>query len=187
MGRACREISAEWGAQRIKGLSVAKALAHALASPFRNSADTAQKQHRNQSHRAISLSQIRTRSNVGGSGTASAERGGQIHLRHRIVGVERDGAHVTAVNVLDEADRIGPTGCLATISFRRCRSATSSHSFNRRTIAKSRRIAERLPYRDFMTVGLLLRRMNSGSTTGGDRRSPTACRRTIGFTSKSRT
>src|ERR1700731_924405 len=42
-GVSCAEISAEWGAQRIKGLSVAKVIAHALASPFRNSSDAAQK------------------------------------------------------------------------------------------------------------------------------------------------
>ncbi|MDB6085636.1 MAG: UDP-galactopyranose mutase [Gammaproteobacteria bacterium] len=39
-GVPCEEISAEWGAQRIKGLSVTKAVAHSIASPFRNSADT---------------------------------------------------------------------------------------------------------------------------------------------------
>ena len=33
-GVPCSEISAEWGAQRIKGLSVAKALANAIAARF---------------------------------------------------------------------------------------------------------------------------------------------------------
>ena len=42
-GVPCEEISAEWGAQRIKGLSVTKAIAHAFKAPFRSSADTAQK------------------------------------------------------------------------------------------------------------------------------------------------
>ncbi len=36
-GVPCGEISAEWGAQRIKGLSITKALAHAVTSPFRSS------------------------------------------------------------------------------------------------------------------------------------------------------
>ena len=36
-GVPCNEISAEWGAQRIKGLSVVKAIAHALTKPFRAS------------------------------------------------------------------------------------------------------------------------------------------------------
>jgi len=34
-GVACSEISAEWGAQRIKGLSISKALLHAVARPSR--------------------------------------------------------------------------------------------------------------------------------------------------------
>ena len=34
-GVPCAEISAEWGAQRIKGLSISKALGHALMRPFR--------------------------------------------------------------------------------------------------------------------------------------------------------
>src|SRR6266403_1247130 len=42
-GVPCEEISAEWGAQRIKGLSVAKVIANALAIPFRDSSDAAQK------------------------------------------------------------------------------------------------------------------------------------------------
>ena len=42
-GVPCQEISAEWGAQRIKGLSVTKAIAHALTSRFRSPADTSQK------------------------------------------------------------------------------------------------------------------------------------------------
>src|SRR5258707_921166 len=42
-GVPCEEISAEWGAQRIRGLSVAKAIAHALTGPFRGSSDAAQK------------------------------------------------------------------------------------------------------------------------------------------------
>src|SRR5579871_1065001 len=41
-GVPCSEISAEWGAQRIKGLSISRALGHALMKPFR-SRDTAQK------------------------------------------------------------------------------------------------------------------------------------------------
>ena len=124
-GVPCREISAEWGAQRIKGLSVTKALAHALARPFRNSADTAQKQTETSLIERFLYPKF-------GPGQMWEEvarqveaRGGRIHLRHRIVGIEHDGFDVTAVNVLDEAtDRCG--GLLATISFPPCRSAISS-------------------------------------------------------------
>ena len=42
-GVPCAEISAEWGAQRIKGLSVNKAIAHALAAPLHSATDTSQR------------------------------------------------------------------------------------------------------------------------------------------------
>src|SRR6267154_2935721 len=42
-GVPCAQISAEWGAQRIKGLSIGKAIQHALARPFRRGADAGQK------------------------------------------------------------------------------------------------------------------------------------------------
>ena len=37
-GVPCSQISAEWGAQRIKGLSISKAIGHALSKPFRRAA-----------------------------------------------------------------------------------------------------------------------------------------------------
>src|SRR5260221_7598315 len=42
-GVPCTEISAEWGAQRIKGLSVANAIGHALGSRMKRVSGAAQK------------------------------------------------------------------------------------------------------------------------------------------------
>ncbi len=42
-GVPCNQISAEWGAQRIKGLSVLKTLAHAIKKTLRTSGDVAQR------------------------------------------------------------------------------------------------------------------------------------------------
>ena len=44
------QISAEWGAQRIKGLSVSKIISHFIMSKFRPAADVARKVRR---HRSI--------------------------------------------------------------------------------------------------------------------------------------
>ncbi len=100
----CTEISAEWGAQRIKGLSVAKAIAHALTSPLRNSADAAQKGTETSSDRAIPLSQIRARPDVGGSGPARDRTGGNDPLaaargRHW----SAPPTEIVGVDVFDEA------------------------------------------------------------------------------------
>ena len=42
-GVPCQEISAEWGAQRIKGLSIGKAIRHAIGKLFSRASDVGQK------------------------------------------------------------------------------------------------------------------------------------------------
>ena len=111
-GVSCEEISAEWGAQRIKGLSVSKAIAHALKAPFRSSADTAQKGHRDQPHRALSVSEARSGQMWEEVARRMPQRGGDVHLDHRVVGIERTDLRVTAVQVRDERDWFGPQGAL---------------------------------------------------------------------------
>ena len=110
MGSALREISAEWGAQRIKGLSVTKAIAHALKAPFRGSADTAQKGMETSLIERFLYPKL-------GPGQMWEEvarrvtlRGGAIHLGHRIIGIERTDLNITAVEVRDES-----TGSVRTI------------------------------------------------------------------------
>src|ERR1700742_1112745 len=101
-GVPCTEISAEWGAQRIKGLSVAKALWHAVSKPFKTGSDTAQK------GTATSLIErfLYPRLGPGQMWEVAAERivaaGGTICLRHRVVEIQRTGTRVDSVDVRDE-------------------------------------------------------------------------------------
>jgi protoporphyrinogen oxidase len=162
-GVPCREISAEWGVQRIKGLSITKAIAHAVASSLRSSAgsDTSQK------HTETSLIERFLYPKFGPGqmweevARQIAVRGGEIHLRHRIVGVEREGFRVTAVQVRDEGTgvvRLVP--CDHFISTMPVCELTALLKSEDSQVAK---VAQGLPYRDFMTVGLLLRRMKTAS------------------------
>jgi protoporphyrinogen oxidase len=102
-GVPCRDISAEWGAQRIKGLSVAKAIAHALGRPFRDSSDAAQKTTE------ISLIERFLYPKLGPGqmweevARRVAELGGTIHLRQRVVSMEHAAGKVVSVDVFDEA------------------------------------------------------------------------------------
>jgi protoporphyrinogen oxidase len=156
-GVPCAEISAEWGAQRIKGLSVRKAIAHALAVPFRSRADTAQRR----TETSLIERFLYPKHGPGQLWEAVARRvaqhGGQIHLRHRVVGTERDGFRVTAVHARDEV-----TGDVRRVA---CDFLLSTLPVSELTAMLNpaddevNRIAARLPYRDFMTVGLLVRKM----------------------------
>ena len=160
-GVPCSEISAEWGAQRIRGLSVAKACAHALAAPFRSSTNTSQRR----TETSLIERFLYPKFGPGQMWEEVARRvcklGGHIHLKHRIVGLERDGVAVTAVNVFDET-----TGLLQRVPCGYFISTMPVHDLIgllRPEDALVQRIADDLPYRDFMTVGLLLERMNPGT------------------------
>jgi protoporphyrinogen oxidase len=158
-GVPCQEISAEWGAQRIKGLSVRKALAHALAAPFRNSADTSQKRIETSLIERFLYPKLGPGQMWDEVARRVRERGGQILLRHRIVGVESDGTNVTAVDVSDELTRsVRRVCCDHFISTMPVRDLIS---LLRPADRQVQRIADRLPYRDFITAGLLLHRMNA--------------------------
>src|SRR5260370_36190825 len=103
-GVPCGDISAEWGVQRIKGLSITKAIAHAVASSLRNSAgsDTSQKRTETSLIERFLYPKFGPGQMWEEVARQVALRGGEIHLRHRVVGIERKGFHVTAANVRDE-------------------------------------------------------------------------------------
>jgi protoporphyrinogen oxidase len=158
-GVSCDRISAEWGAQRIKGLSISKAVGHALLKPFRSSAD--------QDQRRIETSLIerflypklgpgQMWEEVAGR---VAKLGGAIHLRHRIVGIEHADGKVLSVDVADiTTGAVRRVPCDYFLSTMPVRDLIAMLKPEQTTIA---RVAAELPYRDFMTAGLLLRGMRT--------------------------
>jgi protoporphyrinogen oxidase len=163
-GVPCEEIAAEWGAQRIKGLSVTKAVAHALTRPFRSSADTAQKR----TETSLIERFLYPKLGPGQMWEEVARQiglcGGAIHLRHRIVEIERNGSTIAAVTVRDETSgacrRVSCDYLISTMPIRDLTAMLQPDD------AEVIRVADRLPYRDFMTVGLLVKRMKTTAVRG---------------------
>jgi len=156
-GVPCTEISAEWGAQRIKGLSVTKALRHALSKPFRSSVDTAQKG----TETSLIERFLYPKLGPGQMWEEAAQRivasGGTVLLRHRVVGLQRSGMGVTAVDVRDETTgEVRRIACDYLVSTMPVKDLTGLLQPEDRRITA---IATALPYRDFMTAGLLVKRM----------------------------
>jgi protoporphyrinogen oxidase len=84
-------------------------------------------------------------------------QGGMIHLAHRVVGIEHTGPAVTAVKVRDDrAASVRTVPCDHLISTMPVQELVAL--LNPADAAISC-IADGLPYRDFLTVGLLLRKM----------------------------
>jgi protoporphyrinogen oxidase len=156
-GVPCSEISAEWGAQRIKGLSISKALWHAVAKPFRTGADTAQKS----TETSLIERFLYPRLGPGQMWEAAAGRvvsgGGQLHLRHRVTGIHRAGTRVESVEVRDEDSgevrRIACDYFISTMPIKELTGLLQPEDVGISAIASA------LPYRDFMTAGVLVKRM----------------------------
>jgi protoporphyrinogen oxidase len=161
-GVPCTDISAEWGAQRIKGLSVAKAVAHALTSPFRNSSDAAQKG----TETSLIERFLYPKFGPGQMWEEVARRvttlGGAIHLRQRVVGVERAAGEIVSVDVFDETARA--VRCIPCDYFISTMPVKDLVAMLKPDEAHIAQIAADLPYRSLMTAGLLLRSMRGRST-----------------------
>jgi len=156
-GVPCSEISAEWGAQRIKGLSISKAIAHALAKPFRASGDTSQKDVQTSLIERFLYPRLGPGQMWEEVASQVSAAGGEVHLRHRVIGIRRDGSRIEAIDVRDETSGVVRTiRCDYLVSTMPVKDLTALLRAEDTEVA---RIATALPYRDFMTAGLLARRM----------------------------
>lgn len=155
-GVPCNAISAEWGAQRIKGLSISRAVAHAIVKPFRKADATQQSTETSLIERFMY-----PKYGPGQLWEVCAERvrraGGEIHFNQKVAGIEWDGSNITCVHAeapsgstfehkgdyfistMPVQDLVGSMGC-----------DVPEHV---------QEVAKGLVYRDFITVGLLVRRL----------------------------
>ena len=168
-GVPCAQISAEWGAQRIKGLSITKALVHSLTKSFGKTDSSGQKNTETSLIEHFLYPRLGPGQMWEEVARQVTERGGTIHLQHRVIGLERKHDTIKAVHVQDPAGAVRRVPCDHFVSTMPVNELVACLQPESEDIA---RIANALPYRDFMTVGLLVRSMNSlgqaiGSSANG--------------------
>ncbi len=168
-GTPCEQISAEWGAQRIKGLSLTTAVRHFLKKAFsgksRIAGDVAQK----------------------GTDTSLIERfmypkfgpgqlwehvadeivrlGGEIHMGLKVTAIECSGKRVVGVEATNDAGettRFDGDYFFSTMPMRDLVRAIDAP-----VPLNVREVSEGLEYRDFVTVGLLCDRLKVHEPDGG--------------------
>ena len=156
-GVPCSQISAEWGAQRIKGLSIGKALLHAALSPLRRVSDTRQKGTETSLIERFLYPKLgpgQMWEEVAGRVMAA---GGEVRMTHRVVALHRTGRRITAVDVRDETSgTVSRIDCDYVVSTMPVRDLVGLLQPDDPDVTRT---AAALPYRDFMTAGLLVRRM----------------------------
>jgi protoporphyrinogen oxidase len=162
-GVPCNEISAEWGAQRIKGLSLKGVVMHFLKKTFgrKPSGDIAQKQ----TETSLIEKFLYPKFGPGQLWEHAADlvrtAGGEIHFGIQINRINVDGKKIVSVEGINDAgEQVTLAGdyFLSTMPVRdlvRAISATSPAQVP----AEVTDVSEGLMYRDFITVGLLASRL----------------------------
>ena len=165
-GVRCSEISAEWGAQRIKGLSLTTAIGHFLRRTFSTrprGTDLAQK------HTETSLIEqfLYPKHGPGQLWEHVADlvrqQGGEVLTSWRVDRIETDGAHrilaVAAQNKAGERRRFEADYCFSTMPVTELIRAIKEANPAQPVPANVQEVASGLMYRDFITVGLLVDRL----------------------------
>ena len=163
-GVPCREISAEWGAQRIKGLSLSGAMRNAVAKVFARDQSLAQKGTETSLIERFLYPKF-------GPGQLwelverrICEAGGEVRRGHRVTGVQVVGGRVAAVDVAGpdgRAERLTADFCFSTMAISELVEAMGDV-----VPAGVREVSRGLMYRSFITAGVLLRRL--APLPGGD-------------------
>ena len=162
-GRPCKEIRPEWGAQRIKGLSISKAIFHAIKSIFKKDDSIHQKNTETSLIEQFMYPKF-------GPGQLWEElarkieaKGGKIYLECKVTGITSNQNEITSVTVHDiKSGENRKEKANYFFSTMPVKDLINSMNDVPKEVAK---IANGLIYRDFITVGLLLKELKIKNLT----------------------
>lgn len=147
-GAPCSQISAEWGAQRIKGLSVIEAIKHALRKGEATKTSLIERFLYPRLGPGQLWQEVARR---------VTEGGGEIRFCRQVVGMRHAGGRVTAVlatTAAGETEEIAAAQFISTMPVKDL--VVGMQPPAPTDVCET---AAALPYRDFITVGLLVSRM----------------------------
>ena len=163
-GVPCHEIKPEWGAQRIKGLSITRAVIHAVTSLVRRDQSLEQKGTETSLIERFLYPKLGPGQLWEEVARQVKEMGGEIHHHKLCVGVESHGQGVRAATfkdtTTDETSRFEGDYFFSTMPIK-----DLIASMGAGVPAPVQRVASGLMYRDFVTVGLLVKKMKVKNTT----------------------
>lgn len=165
-GTPCSQISAAWGAQRIKGLSVAKTVSHFIKSRFGKGDDADQKN----TETSLIERFVYPKYGPGQMWEEVARRvrelGGEILVGYDAHEILTEGFRIRAVRAKNE--RSGELRLFeGDYFFSTMPIKELVRKIDQRVPDEIRLISEGLVYRDFITVGLLLKELKIKESNGG--------------------
>lgn len=164
-GTSCKKISAEWSIQRVKGLSIAKVIAYALKKNiFLNDPSVSQK------GMEISLIERFLYPKFGPGhlweevSRIVKDKAGEIYLNHKVIGIEHKDNKILGLKVKNAL-----TNQILTVAgdyfFSTMSVKDLIQCLGKGIPEEVQQIAQGLMYRDFIIVGLLLKRLKIKNDT----------------------
>lgn len=168
-GISCSKISAAWGAQRVKGLSIMKVLLHAAKKFLGPVTDIRQKHTETSLVEQFMYPKQGTGSMWAEVARRIKEKGGEIYLNQEVERLSTSGTNITSVDILDSL-----SGEKKTLSGDYFFSTMPIKELVRKLDAAVpvdvREISEGLVYRDFIEVGMLVKELKVSDETAGGRK-----------------
>ena len=163
-GVPCKEITADWGSQRIKGLSITNAVIHAFKEIFTQDKSISQKNVETSLIGQFMYPKYGPGQLWEKVAELITDKGAEIHHGQEVVGIEASGDLITAIKVRDEKTdqlkRIEGDYFFSTMPVK-----DLINSFGAEVPTDVSHVAQGLMYRDFITVGLLLNELNIKNQT----------------------
>ncbi len=170
-GVSCSQISAEWGAQRIQGLSIWRAIVHFSRKYLGGKSTGAHKSTETSLIEQFFYPKLGPGHLWEKAGKAIEAAGGEIHRRHGVEEILWKGSRVHAVRVrnldTNEVQEYAGDYFFSSLPVK-----DLVRSMGPEIPQNVQSVAEGLQYRDFITVGLLVKRMSVHDDTSPETAGP---------------
>jgi protoporphyrinogen oxidase len=166
-GIPCSEIAPDWGAQRIKGLSVTKAITHALKKsiPKSQSANLAQKDTETSLIEYFLYPKLGPGQMWETVAGIINKMGGEVHLGRVVNKIHAERGKITGITITDsktgKSHEIHGDYFFSTMPVKELIASIDGVKVPKNV----QEVANGLPYRDFITVGLLMKKLKIKNET----------------------
>lgn len=157
-GVPCSKIKPEWGAQRVKGLSVSRAIFHAIKKVFIPEKDIKQKNTETSLIDQFMYPKLGPGQMWEEVADIVQKKGGIIHMNHKCIGIELKDNQISGITVRNmetgKEEKISGDYYFSTMPVKDLIASMKGNIPD-----NVREVANGLMYRDFITAGLLLKQL----------------------------
>ncbi|MGV8144284.1 MAG: NAD(P)/FAD-dependent oxidoreductase [Methanothermobacter sp.] len=155
-GIPCNKIKADWGAQRVKGLSISKAIAHGIKNIYKRDTSHEQKDVETSLIEQFMYPKYGPGQLWEEVSKQIEDNGGEIHLNQKVVEILRDNHRIVGVKVQDRSGEFKNIHADYLFSTMPVKDLINSLTGVPKEVDE---VAQGLVYRDFMTAGILLKKL----------------------------